>query len=79
MRFAKLPSPALDIEWTPEGNSLIAACADGHLRAIDPDSVEIIHDVEVGTHWLHTLAVAPDTAVAFVGGSSGLMKAVKIR
>lgn len=79
MRFAKLPNPALDIEWTPDGASLIAACADGHLRVIDPDLVEITRDVEVGAGWLHTLAVAPDGASAFVGGSSGLMKAVKIR
>jgi WD40 repeat protein len=79
MRFAKLPSPALDIEWTPDGTSLIAACADGHVRVIDPDSVRITHDVEVDAGWLHTLAVAPDGNSAFVGGSSGLMRAVKIR
>ncbi len=79
MRFAKLPSAALDIEWAPDGTSLIAACADGHLRAIDPGSVEITLDVELGTGWLHTLAVAPDGASAFVGGSSGLMEVVKIR
>ncbi|MBI2478734.1 MAG: hypothetical protein HYV60_08910 [Planctomycetia bacterium] len=79
MRFAKLPSPALDIEWTPDGTSLIAACADGHVRAIDPDSVQISHDIEVGPVWLYTLAVASDGATAFIGGSSGLMQAVKIR
>ncbi|MEO8499083.1 MAG: hypothetical protein ABI614_28800 [Planctomycetota bacterium] len=79
MRFAKLPSPALDIEWTSDGTRLVAACADGHLRVIDPESVEITHDVEVGSAWLHTLAVAPDGASAFVGGTGGLMKAVKIR
>ena len=78
MRFVKLPSPALDIEWTPDGTSLIAACADGHVRMIDPDSVQITHDVEVGASWLYTLAVAHDGVSAFVGGSSGLMRAVKI-
>ncbi|MDA1049594.1 MAG: hypothetical protein O3C40_03820 [Planctomycetota bacterium] len=79
IRFAKLPSAALDIQWTPDGTSLVAACADGHLRTIDPDSVQITHDVEVGANWLHTIAVAPDGASAFVGGSSGLLQAVKIR
>ncbi len=79
MRFAKLPSAALDIEWTPEGANLVAACADGHLRVINPDTVQIIHDVEVGTGWLHSLAIAPDGVTAFVGGSGGLMQAVKIR
>ncbi len=79
MRFATLPSPALDIEWTRDGATLIAACADGHVRTIDPDSVQITHDVEVGTNWLYTIAVASDGASAFVGGSNGLMQAVKIR
>ena len=79
MRFAKLPSPALDIEWTPDGTSLIAACADGHVRTIDPDSVQIMHDVRVGTNWLYTIAIAPAGTSAFVGGSSGLMQVVKIR
>jgi WD40 repeat protein len=79
MRFAKLPSPALDIEWTPDGTSLIAACADGHVRVIDPDSVQITHDVEVDTGWLYTLAVASDGNSAFVGGASGLMRAAKFR
>jgi WD40 repeat protein len=79
MRFAKLPSPALDIEWTPDGTSLIAACADGHVRVIDPDSVQITHDIEVGAGWLYTLAVASDGNSAFVGGASGLMRAVEIR
>jgi WD40 repeat protein len=79
MRFVKLPSPALDIEWSPDGTHLVAACADGHVRVIDPDSVQITHDVEVGGGWLYTLAVAPDGVNALVGGWSGLMRAVKIR
>ncbi|MCA9142102.1 MAG: hypothetical protein H6821_15805 [Planctomycetaceae bacterium] len=79
MRFAKLPSPALDIEWTPNGEGLVAVCADGHLRVIDPNSVEVTLDIEVDSGWLYTLAVAPDGASAFVGGSGGLMQAVKIR
>lgn len=79
MRFAKLPSPALDIEWTPDGERLVAVCEDGHVRVIDPDSVEVTRDIEFGPTWLYTLAIAPDGASAFVGGSRGLMRAVKIR
>jgi len=46
---------------------------------IDPNSVEVTLDIEVDSGWLYTLAVAPDGASAFVGGSGGLMQAVKIR
>ncbi|MCA9120937.1 MAG: hypothetical protein H6822_31415 [Planctomycetaceae bacterium] len=79
MRFAKLPSPALDIEWTPDGDRLVVVCEDGHLRVVDPDTVEVSMDVEVGSSWLYTLAIAPDGGSAFVGGADGLMQVVKIR
>ncbi len=79
MRFAKLPSPALDIEWTASGDRLIAACADGHVRVIDPDTVQIVRDIEVSSGWLYALAVSPDEKQAVVGGAGGLLKAVTIR
>lgn len=78
MRFAKLPSPALDIEWTPDGAQILAACADGHVRSIDPDTVQITSDIEIGPQWLYTIAIAPDGTSAFVGGEGGLMQRVKI-
>ena len=77
MRFAKLPSPALDICWTKDGTALLAACADGHLRIIDPDTVQISADIEVADRWLYTVAAAAHTGQAFVGGSNGVVKAVE--
>ncbi|MBC8352710.1 MAG: hypothetical protein H8E66_12010 [Planctomycetes bacterium] len=79
MRFAKLPSAALDIEWTSDGAMLVAACADGHVRIIDPDTVQIVRDVEVGNGWLYTIAISPNGDDLFVGGVNGLMQVVKIR
>ncbi len=79
MRFAKLPSPALDIEWTATGDLLVASCADGHLRVIDPDTVQIVRDIEVSPGWLYALAVSPDGKQAVVGGAGGLLKTVTIR
>ena len=78
MRFAKLPSPALAIAWTPDGSRLVAACADGHLRCIDPDSVTITQDEPVADGWLYTLAVAPDSRFAFVGGEHGTVHAIPL-
>ena len=79
MRFVKLPSPALDIEWSADGAALVAVCADGHLRTIDPETVQTTRDVRVGASWLYTLAVPRDGDRVFVGGGSGLMQAVKFR
>jgi len=79
MRFAKLPSPALDIAWLPNGRAILAACADGHLRVIDPDAVTIMQDTKVSDSWLYTVAASPDSRHAFVGGAGGMMQAVSIR
>lgn len=78
MRFAKLPSPALDICWTPDGESILAACADGHFRVIDPDTVQVTQDIEVTNAWLHTVAASPVGKQAFVGGSNGLRVAIEL-
>lgn len=78
MRFAKLPSIPLDIEWLPDGIAILAACADGHLRVIDPDSVAIINDIPVSDGWLHTVVAAPTGRLAFVGGSNHSMHSVEI-
>lgn len=79
MRFAKLPSAALDICWTTDGTLLLAACADGHLRTIDPDTVQVTRDVEVTAGWLHTVAVAKDTAQVCAGGSNGVARAIELQ
>ena len=78
VRFAKLPSPALDICWAPDGESILAACADGHFRAIDPETVQITSDIAVVDSWLHTVAASPDGQHALVAGTEGLVRMVDL-
>ncbi len=79
LSFIKLPSPALDIAWTDDGATLLAACEDGHLREIDPDTLRIIRDLTLIEGWLYSVTLAPDGTHAFVGGTAGLKRAVKLR
>jgi WD40 repeat protein len=78
MRFARLPEEPLAIAWTPGGELLAAACLDGRLRLIDPDTVEIVHDAPALDGWAYTLAIHPDGKHVFVGGAAGKMKSLPI-
>ena len=77
-RFARLPSEPLAIDWTPDGGRLIASCVDGHVRVIDPDSVQVIVDLPAVDGWAYTVAAAPDARQAIVGGTNGQLKRVAI-
>jgi WD40 repeat protein len=78
MRFAKLPSIPLDCAWTPDGAALLVTCRDGHLRRIDPDTVEVLEDRPVLDGWAYSLAVHPDGLHALVGGQGGELRVVPI-
>jgi WD40 repeat protein len=78
MRFAKLPSIPLDCAWTPDGAALVVTCRDGHLRRIDPDTVEVLEDRPVLDGWAYSLAVHPGGQHAVVGGQGGELRVVPI-
>jgi WD40 repeat protein len=72
MRFARLPEIAQAITWTPDGNSLLAACRDGRVRAIDPVTLQLTEpDGRQTTGWLYSLAVSPDAKQIFTGDADG--------
>jgi WD40 repeat protein len=78
VRFALLPSAPLAIAWTPDGTRLCASCRDGHVRVIDPDTVEIIADLPAIDGWAYSLAVLPDGNHIVVGGEGGQVKALSV-
>lgn len=76
VRFARLDSPALAIEWSPDGTHLLAACRDGHLRVIDPGTVKILMDIPVSDGWAHAVAASPHNQSAVVGGAGGKLERI---
>jgi WD40 repeat protein len=76
VRFARLPDEPLDLAWTANGNRLLAACRDGRLRVIDPDTAEITSDLPALDGWAYTVASAPDGEAAIVGGENGELRRV---
>ena len=75
VRFVVLPSEPLDIDWTPDGRLILAACRDGHLRAIDPETVGVKVDLRVLDGWAYTVAPAPNGG-ALVAGAGGVIRYV---
>lgn len=71
VRFARLSSKPLAIAWTADGRQLAAACVDGKVRLIDPDTVEILAEHEAVDRWAYCLAAAPDGSGFVVGGAGG--------
>ena len=78
VRFAKLESEPLAIEWTADGARAVVSSVDGKLRVIDPDTVELLTTLPALDGWAYTLLRAPQTNTFLVAGNGGQMKAVAI-
>jgi WD40 repeat protein len=78
VRFARFESAPLALAWSPDGKLLWAACRDGHVRAIDPDSASITRDWPAIDGVAYALALAPDGSI-LVGGSNGQLRSIPYR
>jgi WD40 repeat protein len=78
VRFARLPEPPLDLAWSPRGDRLLAACRDGRLRIIDPDTAVIIGDLPGMEGWAFAVACSPGGDAALVAGENGQVRRVPL-
>lgn len=76
VRFARLHSVPLAVVWTPE-EKLLVACKDGRLRLLDPDTMEVQHEVRALEGVAYSLVVGPDGEY-LVGGQNGQLKRVRL-
>ena len=72
MRFARLKSPAQEVAWNRDGTQLLVCCRDGHLRIIDPDSLEIKADRKLINGWAYVLSTTKRSVI--VGGERGQLE-----
>lgn len=72
VRFARLPAKPLDICWNKAGTRIFAACEDGVVYSIDPDTVEILQQESQRSfsEWAYSLTLHPGGSLA-VGGRDG--------
>jgi WD40 repeat protein len=78
VRFAQLNSIPLAVVWLRDGSHVAVAATDGHVRLIDPDTVEILQDIPAVDGWAYSLGVHPTDGSLLVGGRNGQLKRIVI-
>ncbi len=78
MRYIRLDSEPLDLVWTHDGERVIAACADGHVRMIDPIEVTVTQDLPALNEWAYAIALHPQDPHAAVAGSNGQIQKIEL-
>jgi WD40 repeat protein len=78
MRFTRLESIPLCLAWSSDGARLVAGCADGALRVIDPQTAAVIDTRPVADTPLLSLATIPGQAAVIVGTHGGDLRRIAI-
>ncbi len=76
VKFARLKAAPLDVAWLNNGARIVATCADGAIRFVDPDSVEVTGEIQVLKGWAYALAVHPRDGSIVVGGLNAQVRRI---
>ena len=76
VKFARLEEAPLDTAWLNDGSKVVAACADGAIRLVDPDSVEVTGEIHALNGWAYSLAVHPMDGSIVVGGPNAQVRRI---
>ena len=78
VRFARLPSIPLSAAWSADGVRLIVTCRDGHVRLLDPDTIQVTRDIPVTDGDAYCLATSSDGQQVVVGGRDGRLVRITV-
>jgi WD40 repeat protein len=78
VRFVRLPSAPLALDWSSDGSRIVAAGKDGRLRALDPSTIDVAGDAPAIDGWAHAVLVDPSSRFALVGGEHGAIVSVQL-
>ena len=73
VRFVRLENVPQAIAWSANGATLLAACSDGRVRAIDTETAELRGDRQAIEGVAYAIVSAPDGSLA-VGGANGQVR-----
>ena len=76
VKFARLKEAPLNVAWLNNGSRIVAACADGAIRLVDPDSVEVTGEIQALNGWAYSLAVHPTDGSVVVGGPNAQVRRI---
>lgn len=77
--YVRLQAEPLNIAWTTDGARILAACADGHVRVIDPVDVAVTEDQPAIDGWAYAIAVHPSDRTFAVAGTNGQLRRLERR
>ncbi len=78
VRFARLPVAPTAICWTASGSHVLAACEDGRLRAVDPNTIAVTELPGQLEGWAHAVVATPDGKSAILGGERSQLRRVDL-
>lgn len=78
VRFVRLPSSPTALAWTPSGSHVLAACEDGRLRAVDPQTIEVVELAPGLKGVAYAVAALPDGSGAVLAGAGGQLRIVPL-
>ena len=76
VKFARLEEAPLATAWLNDGSKVVAACTDGAVRFVDPDSVEVTGEIHALNGWAYSLAVHPTDGSVVVGGQNAQLRRI---
>ena len=79
VRFVRLKGVPLDVAWIKDGSRIVAACADGSIRIIDPDLVEVTDEIHALDGWAYALTVHPTEGSLVVGGPNAQVRRIMLK
>ena len=78
VRWARLPVAPTAICWTASGSHVLAACEDGRLRAVDPETVAVTELAGQLAGWAYAVVALPDGKAAAIAGERGQLRLVDL-
>ena len=78
VRFIRLPSPPTALAWTPSGSHVLAACEDGRLRSVDPQTIDVAELAPSLDGVAYAAAALPDGSGAVLAGAAGQLRIVTL-
>ena len=76
VKFARLKEAPLNVAWLSNGSRIVAACTDGVVRLVDPDSVEVTDEIHALKGWAYAMAVHPTDGSIVVGGLNAQVRRI---
>jgi WD40 repeat protein len=78
VRFVRLSVNPTALAWRPDGSQILAACEDGRLRGVDPETLASVEFAERLDGWAHAVAASPDGKWAVLAGERGELRKIPL-